>query len=116
MIQIDTSIHSIEYIEARAKKSAQMGLDGVTEYPEHSIADFIYKNAFDAEKKKLSTCKKCNGEMKPSKAIVCRATGKSDFIGDGEAVTMSLDPKQPVLVDCLKCVACGWSVSKGTIA
>lgn len=61
-------------------------------------------------------CKKCSGEMKPSKAIVCRATGKSDFIGHGEAITMSPDPKQPVFVDCSKCVSCGWSVSEGVIA
>lgn len=55
-------------------------------------------------------CPKCGNEMKPSKAIVCRATGMADF-ADGEVVTMSPDPKQPVLVDCLKCVNCGWSVS-----
>ena len=57
-------------------------------------------------------CKKCQGEMKPSKAIVCRATGMSDFIGQKEAVTMSTDPKQPVLVECMKCEVCGWSVSE----
>jgi hypothetical protein len=52
-------------------------------------------------------CKKCQGEMKPSKAIVCRATGMSDFIGSKDVVTMSPDPRQPVLVDCLKCRKCG---------
>jgi ribosomal protein L37E len=62
----------------------------------------------DAQK---NGCRKCGSEMLPSKAIVCRATGMSDFIGSKDVVTMSPNPKQHVLVDCLKCASCGWSVS-----
>lgn len=54
-------------------------------------------------------CRKCNGDMKPSKAIEQTYTGSSDFIG-GAVVTMS--PGGPGrLVDCLKCSICGWSIS-----
>lgn len=60
-----------------------------------------------------TTCKKCNGAMKPSKAIVCKLTGYPDFPGDNYACTISPDPKQPELVDCLKCEKCGWSVTYG---
>jgi ribosomal protein L40E len=59
-------------------------------------------------------CRKCGAEMLPSKAIVCRATGMSDFIGSKDVVTMSPDPREPVLVDCEKCRSCGWSVTPGT--
>lgn len=64
----------------------------------------------------LTECKNCGGAMKPSKAIVCRATGLADFLlsdylGGAEVMTMSLDPSQPVLIDCMKCEKCGWSVS-----
>lgn len=54
-------------------------------------------------------CRKCNGDMKPSKAMQETYTGRSDFIG-GAVVTMS--PGGPGrLVDCLKCSICGWSIS-----
>lgn len=54
-------------------------------------------------------CRKCNGLMQPSKAIDQTYTGSPDFIG-GAVVTMS--PGGPGrLVDCMKCEACGWSVS-----
>lgn len=56
-------------------------------------------------------CKKCGGELRPSKAIVCKTTGMADFAGDTHACTVSPDPRQPVLVDCLKCTKCGWSVT-----
>lgn len=46
--------------------------------------------------------------MKPGKAIEQTYTGIPDFIG-GDVVTMS--PGGPGrLIDCLKCVKCGWSV------
>ena len=61
-------------------------------------------------KSEQNGCRKCGTEMKPSKAIVNKMTGKPDFIG-GEVCTVSPDPKQPVLVDCLKCTKCGWSVT-----
>ena len=49
--------------------------------------------------------------MKPGKAIEQTYTGIPDFIG-GDVVTMS--PGGPGrLIDCMKCVECGWSVTKG---
>lgn len=58
-----------------------------------------------------TTCKKCNGAMKPSKAIVCKLTGYPDFPGDNHACTVSPDPRQPELVDCFKCSTCGFSIT-----
>lgn len=55
-------------------------------------------------------CRKCGAEMKPGTAIINKMTGKPDFIG-GEVCTFSPDPRQTVLVDCLKCSGCGWSIS-----
>jgi DNA-directed RNA polymerase subunit M/transcription elongation factor TFIIS len=63
------------------------------------------------DKSTQNGCRKCGSEMKPSKAIVCHATGMSDIIGSKDVVTMSLDPRKPVLVDCLKCSKCGYSIS-----
>jgi DNA-directed RNA polymerase subunit M/transcription elongation factor TFIIS len=68
----------------------------------------------EALKTAQNGCRKCDSEMLPSKAIVCRATGMSDFIGSKDVVTMSPDPRQPVLVDCLKCSKCGYSISHST--
>jgi DNA-directed RNA polymerase subunit M/transcription elongation factor TFIIS len=62
-------------------------------------------------KEQQNGCRKCGSEMIPSKAIVCRATGMSDFIGSKDVVTMSPDPRKPVLIDCLKCSKCGYSIS-----
>ena len=46
--------------------------------------------------------------MKPGQAIQQTWTGNPDFIG-GEAITMS--PGGPgQLIDCEKCISCGWSV------
>ena len=57
-------------------------------------------------------CKKCGGQMKPSKAIAPTYTGIPDFPGDKHCVTIS--PGGPgKLVDCLKCEKCGHSVSIG---
>lgn len=58
-------------------------------------------------------CRKCGSEMRPGTAIVNKMTGISDFIGSKDVVTLSPDPKQPVMVDCLKCTRCGWSVTHG---
>lgn len=54
-------------------------------------------------------CRRCGGEMVPSKAIAQTYTGTPDFPGK-EVVTLS--PRGPGrLVDCLKCRQCGWSVT-----
>lgn len=54
-------------------------------------------------------CRKCGGEMKPSKAIAQTLTGRPDFPGK-EVVTIS--PGGPGrLIDCMKCEKCGHSVT-----
>ena len=54
-------------------------------------------------------CRKCGGEMKPSKAIAQTFTGLPDFPGK-EVVTIS--PGGPGrLIDCRKCEKCGHSVT-----
>jgi ribosomal protein S26 len=56
-------------------------------------------------------CKKCGGTMQPGKAIEQTLTGIPDFVGDKYAVTVS--PGGPgELIDCIKCVECGYSVTK----
>ena len=56
-------------------------------------------------------CKKCNGEMIDSTALVQGYSGLPEFPGDAVAVTMSQDHTETKLVDCLKCRECGWSVT-----
>jgi hypothetical protein len=55
-------------------------------------------------------CRKCGGAMNPGHAIVQTFTaGAPDFPGSTVCVTIS--PGGPgVLVDCMKCEACGGSV------
>jgi hypothetical protein len=55
-------------------------------------------------------CKKCNGDMREGKVIAQTVTGAPDFVGDKHAVTMSYGGPG-VLIDCLKCGTCGWSVT-----
>lgn len=55
-----------------------------------------------------SRCRKCCGEMLPSRAIVEGVSGLSDFLV-GEIVTMSGDGSC-IEIACLKCRECGWSV------
>lgn len=54
-------------------------------------------------------CKPCGGEMKPGRAIAETLTGVPDF-PDGEVCTVSAGGPGR-LIDCLKCSACGWSVT-----
>ena len=57
------------------------------------------------------TCRKCGAEMQPGKTLVQTLTGIGDFRDRDEPVTLS--PGGPgKLVDCWKCVSCGWSVTK----
>lgn len=56
-------------------------------------------------------CSKCGSAMYPGIAIECKLTSYPDFAGDKYPCTVSRDPRQPMLVDCLKCENCGWSVS-----
>lgn len=59
-------------------------------------------------------CRRCYAEMKPGKAIQQTFTaGMPDFPGDpagSRGVTMSAGGPGR-LVDCMKCSACGWSVT-----
>lgn len=57
----------------------------------------------------LRYCKKCGGMMAKGKAIAQTFTGLPDF-ADGAVVTVSPGGKGK-LMDCAKCVECGWSVS-----
>lgn len=54
-------------------------------------------------------CRKCGGQMKPSKALGQTFRGKPDFIGSKEIVTVS-PGWAAKLIDCMKCEKCGWSV------
>ena len=59
------------------------------------------------------TCKKCGGEMKPSKALeqTWRA-GLPDFLCEPlDRGIQTMHPGGPgKLIDCLKCIKCGWSM------
>ena len=83
-----------------------------TRYPQVTCAALVDHQYCTGEIVPVDNCKKCGGDMKPSKAIVCKATGTADFAG-AEVVTVSPDPRQPVLIDCSKCEKCGWSVTNG---
>lgn len=58
-------------------------------------------------------CKKCGGEMKPGIAMGQTATGLPDFPGDKHCVTVSAGGPG-VLIDCMKCVDCGFSTTEGS--
>lgn len=61
----------------------------------------------------LVLCRRCGHQMKPSKAIAQTYGGIPDFAG-GHVVTMS--PGGPgKLIDCLKCVNCGHSISSPNV-
>jgi len=57
------------------------------------------------------TCRKCGAEMQPGKAVMQTFTGIGDFRDRDEPVTLSRGGPGK-LIDCWKCPACGWSVSK----
>ena len=57
-------------------------------------------------------CRKCNGLMKPGVYMAQTFSGVLDFPGDTHAVTVS--PGGPGRLEpCLKCEACGHSVTGG---
>ena len=58
-------------------------------------------------------CRKCAGVMKEGTALLSTfVSGMPDFPGDTEGVTMH-EGGQGVLVRCLKCEDCGYSVTIG---
>lgn len=60
------------------------------------------------------TCRKCGGPMVPGIATGQTFTpGTPDFPGDKTACTVSAGGPG-VLIDCMKCETCGWSVTKGS--
>ena len=62
-----------------------------------------------AEARHQTDCIHCQGKMLPGKALRETLAGMADFPG-GEVVTVS-PGGAGVLVDCLKCTQCGWSVT-----
>lgn len=57
-------------------------------------------------------CRKCGGRMVEGTYLAQTFSGTPDFPGDKHAVTVS--PSGPGrLAECLKCAACGWSVTSG---
>ena len=60
-------------------------------------------------------CRKCGNEMRTSRDLVNRISGRADFARVGEVVTMSRDPKHSVMVDTLKCSKCQWTISNPSV-
>jgi len=54
-------------------------------------------------------CRKCGGKMKKGQATGQTMVGTPDFVG-GEVCTVSPGGTGK-LIDCMKCVNCGWSVT-----
>ena len=62
----------------------------------------------------MNTCPKCGGQMRPGVALESTVVGSPDFVGDDAVVTYS--PGGPGrMVKCMKCKACGWSVTTGEV-
>lgn len=61
-------------------------------------------------------CKHCDVEMVPGQALQNTLVTYPDFIGEkpGRGCTVSREGP-PVLVECLKCPECGYSVTAGAI-
>lgn len=58
-------------------------------------------------------CRVCGGTLRPGRALQRTVVaGGLDFAGDAEAVTFSAEGPG-VLVDCMKCEACGHSTTVG---
>ena len=63
----------------------------------------------DADLKPI--CKKCGGSMKPSKALENTLVSSDDFGGDAnQRGSTQSRSGTAILVDCLKCDACGHSI------
>jgi hypothetical protein len=57
------------------------------------------------------TCRRCGGELKPGTVLHNPLTaGLPDLPGTDEGVTLSPDLANPVLLGCLKCEKCGYSL------
>jgi hypothetical protein len=67
-----------------------------------------------SEQDRPIACKKCGGDMHEGKAIAQTLTGMPDFPGDKSPVTLSAGGPG-VLIDCLKCSKCGWSMTVPTL-
>lgn len=59
----------------------------------------------------LDTCRKCGGEMRAGVAMGQTVTGMPDLIGSDEVCTVSPGGSGKI-ISCMKCVDCGWSVTK----
>lgn len=58
----------------------------------------------------MIACKRCKTIMVDGKALAQTVTGSPDFPGDRRGVTLSVGGPG-VLIDCLKCPSCGWSMT-----
>lgn len=66
----------------------------------------------ETQKERVMDCKKCRTEMKAGKATGQTVSGGiKDFESDARSITLSVGGPG-VLIDCLKCPACGWSCSQ----
>ncbi len=75
----------------------------------------VINEAMEALEEKIakSICRKCGGKMLPGKGLENGVASSLDFVGDSgfdDGVTCWADTRKAVLVSCLKCEDCGWSV------
>lgn len=65
-------------------------------------------------KLKVGTCRKCGADMRTGKALgQTFVSGVPDFEGD-DTISTSSAGGPGEMIDCRKCSACGWSVTKET--
>lgn len=95
--------------EVKAAGGAQAWFDAELAEEEARVAAMQSGKAAEPDATK---CRKCNGNMRPGTYLEQTFSGVPDFPGDTHAVTVS--PSGPGrLAECLKCDACGHSVTAG---
>ena len=107
IVWLERRLHQLENANyVLVKAMTQMGIDFISDEERIRIA---LGALVESHRLQAGSCRKCGGLMEPSKAIGQTYTGTPDFPG-GEVVTMS--PGGPgKLMDCWKCVSCGWSIT-----
>lgn len=94
-------------IDAAAETLRQIGM---TDHASGAVCAYARTEVL---KLKLDTCRKCGADMRPGKAIgQTYIAGMPDFDETDEISTFSAGGSGQ-LIDCLKCSACGWSVTEG---
>lgn len=113
--QIEAAIPAMrEY--ARKNPKHYFSADGAEQDPNGAHAWLAQNDAAmqsgKAAEPDATKCRKCNGNMRPGTYLEQTFSGVPDFPGDTHAVTVS--PSGPGrLAECLKCDACGHSVTAG---